>query len=277
MVVRIGSTGFGGSLDAPFARCALRALEPEFEHPSDSSLIDRYQTASEDGALGAADVPGAIDPWMRAAMFDLAMWAEAIAEGLGLGPGVSGGSPRSLGDLSNLGWSSGARTAWDRRPGFSAFPSTSNAAPNGAITFTSGMTIDSDGARSSYGDRTHQSQTALQWHVPGTGTVNAAADKIPYISLSMSWRGRVQPGDLAKVSYQGRSVYAIVGDFGPTRGEASMATAAALGIDPNPRNGGTRSGVTYSVLPKSGAEIRARPTSFAEIQAIGARLFVPAA
>ncbi|MGO4422787.1 glycoside hydrolase family 75 protein, partial [Streptomyces sp. MCAF7] len=47
--------------------------------------------------------------------------------------------------------------------------------------------------------------------------------------------------------------YAVVGDTGPTKiiGEASYATANALGIDPDPENGGTDSGVTYILFKNS--------------------------
>ncbi len=42
----------------------------------------------------------------------------------------------------------------------------------------------------------------------------------------------------------------MVGDTGPDEiiGEASYATAKALGIDPDPETGGTDSGVTYIVF-----------------------------
>jgi hypothetical protein len=44
--------------------------------------------------------------------------------------------------------------------------------------------------------------------------------------------------------------YAVVGDVGPGHiiGEASYATAKALGIRPDPRGGGAPSGVTYIVF-----------------------------
>ncbi len=45
-------------------------------------------------------------------------------------------------------------------------------------------------------------------------------------------------------------VYAVFADEGPNDiiGEASYATAQALGINPDPANGGTDSGVTYIVF-----------------------------
>ncbi|MFD8417738.1 glycoside hydrolase family 75 protein, partial [Streptomyces sp. NPDC059668] len=53
--------------------------------------------------------------------------------------------------------------------------------------------------------------------------------------------------------YQDRVQYAVVGDTGPRRiiGEASYATAKALGIRADPRDGGTPSGVTYIAFKNS--------------------------
>jgi hypothetical protein len=61
----------------------------------------------------------------------------------------------------------------------------------------------------------------------------------------------IQPGSVAAVIFKDRVVYAVFADEGPEDiiGEASFATAKALGIDPDPSNGGTDSGVTYIVFP----------------------------
>jgi hypothetical protein len=63
----------------------------------------------------------------------------------------------------------------------------------------------------------------------------------------------IQMGDVAAIIYNGKVSYAVLADTGPTNiiGEASYATAKALGINPDPKNGGTDSGVTYIVFPKS--------------------------
>jgi hypothetical protein len=63
--------------------------------------------------------------------------------------------------------------------------------------------------------------------------------------------GPVVMGCLARVSYKGKTVDAIVGDIGPKKhiGEASIACAKALGINPNPKKGGTSSGVQYEFFP----------------------------
>lgn len=60
---------------------------------------------------------------------------------------------------------------------------------------------------------------------------------------------------MAAVIHDGKVRYAVVGDTGPTGiiGEASYAAAVALGIDPDPRTGGTASGVTYILFKNSEA------------------------
>ena len=51
--------------------------------------------------------------------------------------------------------------------------------------------------------------------------------------------------------FNNKVVYAVFADEGPNSiiGEASYATAKALGINPDPSNGGVDSGVTYIVFP----------------------------
>ncbi|WP_190059605.1 glycoside hydrolase family 75 protein, partial [Streptomyces echinoruber] len=86
-----------------------------------------------------------------------------------------------------------------------------------------------------------------------------AAERLPYIVVpapSRIWNHRadgVRGGSVAAVVYRGRVRYAVVGDTGPRDlvGEASYATARALGIPPNPRHGGADSGVTYIVFKNS--------------------------
>ena len=57
--------------------------------------------------------------------------------------------------------------------------------------------------------------------------------------------------------YNGQIEYAVVGDTGPSEiiGEASYRAAADLGINPDPSNGGTDTGVTYIVFTGSGTKI----------------------
>ncbi|MDH6612079.1 hypothetical protein M2164_007714 [Streptomyces sp. SAI-208] len=83
-----------------------------------------------------------------------------------------------------------------------------------------------------------------------------SAERLPYIVVpapSRIWDYRahgVRGGAVAAVVFGGRVQYAVVGDVGPGNiiGEASYATAKALGIRPDPRGGGTPSGVTYVVF-----------------------------
>ncbi|MFI8093243.1 glycoside hydrolase family 75 protein [Streptomyces sp. NPDC086080] len=84
-------------------------------------------------------------------------------------------------------------------------------------------------------------------------------EKLPYVVVpapSAVWNYRshgVRGGSVAAVVYRDRVRYAVVGDTGPADliGEASYAAAESLGIDPDPRAGGTSSGVTYIVFKDS--------------------------
>ena len=85
------------------------------------------------------------------------------------------------------------------------------------------------------------------------------AETLPYVvvpAASRIWNHRdhdVRGGAVAAVIYKDRVQYAVVGDTGPhdVIGEASYATAKALGIRPDPRGGGTPAGVTYLVFKGS--------------------------
>lgn len=86
-----------------------------------------------------------------------------------------------------------------------------------------------------------------------------SSEKLPYVVVpapSDLWDYRddgVRGGSVAAVVYRDKVSYAVVGDTGPTDiiGEASHAAATSLGIDPDPRSGGTPSGVTYIVFKDS--------------------------
>ncbi|MFI9344802.1 glycoside hydrolase family 75 protein [Streptomyces sp. NPDC052773] len=87
------------------------------------------------------------------------------------------------------------------------------------------------------------------------------AERLPFIvvpAASAIWNHRdddVRGGSVAAVVHRDRVQYAVVGDVGPGHviGEASYATAERLGINPDPRRGGTDSGVTYIVFKGSQA------------------------
>ena len=64
-------------------------------------------------------------------------------------------------------------------------------------------------------------------------------------------RAGIRPGSVGAIIYRNRMVYAVFADEGPNNiiGEASVATANALGINSDPKTGGADSGVTYIVFP----------------------------
>ncbi|MEV5431619.1 glycoside hydrolase family 75 protein [Streptomyces sp. NPDC052701] len=104
-----------------------------------------------------------------------------------------------------------------------------------------------------------------------------SAESLPFVVVPAPgpvWDYRahgLRGGSVAAVVYQDRVQYAVVGDTGPQDviGEASYATAEALGIPPDPQGGGTPSGVTYIVFKDS----RVTPIEdHAEAVATGERL-----
>ncbi len=128
---------------------------------------------------------------------------------------------------------------------------------NGAIYWHSGMSIDCDGQPGSLCNQTtdpyFQSQTA--WNQSDGQPLKAEA--LPYVVIplpSVVWNyadSGIKGGNLVAMVYQDKYVFGVVGDLGPSQrvGEASYAAAKALGINPNPKTGGTGSGVTYVVFP----------------------------
>ncbi|WP_413116546.1 glycoside hydrolase family 75 protein [Streptomyces sp. CY1] len=130
---------------------------------------------------------------------------------------------------------------------------------NGAVFWKADMDIDCDGQVTSRcnedTDPWFQDDTAFH-QSDGKPLV---ADKLPYVvvpSPSSTWdytKSGIKGGGVVAVIYNNKVEYAVVGDTGPTKiiGEASYATANALGIDPNPETGGAESGVTYIVFKNS--------------------------
>jgi hypothetical protein len=118
------------------------------------------------------------------------------------------------------------------------------------------MDIDCDGINTSHcnhnTDPWYQGQTSFET----SKGKSFQADKthyyvIPLPSSRFSYKSAgIKPGTVAAVIYNNKVVYAVFADEGPNDiiGEASYATASALGINPNPKNGGTDSGVTYIVF-----------------------------
>ncbi|WP_105970148.1 glycoside hydrolase family 75 protein [Streptomyces geranii] len=130
---------------------------------------------------------------------------------------------------------------------------------NGAVFWKADMDIDCDGQRTSKcnenTDPWYQDDTAFHQ----SNGKPLKADSLPYVvvpSSSSIWNysgAGIKGGGVVAVIYNNKVQYAVVGDTGPTKiiGEASYATAQALGIDPDPETGGTDSGVTYILFKNS--------------------------
>jgi hypothetical protein len=130
---------------------------------------------------------------------------------------------------------------------------------NGAVFWKADMDIDCDGQRT-----TNCNESADPWYQDDTAFHQSngqplKADSLPYIvvpSSSSIWKYSsygIKGGGVVAVIYNNKVEYAVVGDTGPTNiiGEASYATAKALGIDPDPATGGADSGVTYILFKNS--------------------------
>ncbi|MEU5609699.1 glycoside hydrolase family 75 protein [Streptomyces sparsogenes] len=130
---------------------------------------------------------------------------------------------------------------------------------NGAVFWKADMDIDCDGQVTSRcnGDTDPWFQDDTAFHQSDGKPL--IADKLPYVvvpSASSTWnysQAGIKGGGVVAVIYNNKVEYAVVGDTGPTKiiGEASYATANALGIDPDPETGGADSGVTYILFKNS--------------------------
>ncbi|MER7182859.1 glycoside hydrolase family 75 protein [Streptomyces hyaluromycini] len=130
---------------------------------------------------------------------------------------------------------------------------------NGAVFWKADMDIDCDGQRT-----TNCNENRDPWYQDDTAFHQSdgqplKAESLPYIvvpSSSSIWNysgAGIKGGGVVAVIYNNKVEYAVVGDTGPTNiiGEASYATANALGIDPDPATGGADSGVTYILFKNS--------------------------
>ncbi|MFF3849948.1 glycoside hydrolase family 75 protein [Streptomyces sp. NPDC002328] len=156
---------------------------------------------------------------------------------------------------------------------------------DGAVFWKADMDIDCDGRPgircNSATDPSFLPTTAYQ---QSDGRY-LSAETLPFIVVPAAgavWDYRahgVSGGSVAAVVHQDRVQYAVVGDVGPsnTIGEASYATAEALGISPDPRTGGVASGVTYIVFKDSRATPIESHASAVEVGERLARAFVEGA
>ncbi|MEU3979120.1 glycoside hydrolase family 75 protein [Streptomyces sp. NPDC026672] len=130
---------------------------------------------------------------------------------------------------------------------------------NGAVFWKADMDIDCDGQRTA-----NCSESTDPWYQDDTAFHQSdgrplKADTLPYVvvpSSSSIWNysgAGIKGGGVVAVIYNNKVEYAVVGDTGPNQiiGEASYATANALGIDPDPETGGAESGVTYILFKNS--------------------------
>ncbi|CAL9598341.1 hypothetical protein SUDANB6_05400 [Streptomyces sp. enrichment culture] len=131
-----------------------------------------------------------------------------------------------------------------------------------AVFWKADMDIDCDGRPGPRCNRrTDPSYAAATAYTRSDGRP-LDAERLPYVVVPAAgriWDHRaygVHGGSVAAVVHGDRVRYAVVGDTGPRDiiGEASYAAAEALGIDPDPRAGGTPSGVTYIVFRGSRVE-----------------------
>jgi len=122
---------------------------------------------------------------------------------------------------------------------------------SGAIWWTADLDVDCDGGKAAActSDPYYQSETAA---VDSLGNA-LDASTLPYVVVPLPSNGfdykvaGLKLGSVVGVIYQGKIMYGIIGDLGPTGviGEASYAMAQKLGINPSPISGGVDSGVTY--------------------------------
>jgi hypothetical protein len=125
-----------------------------------------------------------------------------------------------------------------------------------AYHWTSDMDIDCDGLSTTHcnssTDPWYQAQTSFETSTGRYFTSDVTHYfVIPLPSSRFSYSGAgIRPGNVGAVIYNNKLVYAVFADEGPSNiiGEASYATAQALGIDPNPATGGTDGPVTFIVF-----------------------------
>jgi hypothetical protein len=126
-----------------------------------------------------------------------------------------------------------------------------------AFFWKSDLDIDCDGVRTSKcnedTDPWYQDQTSFETSKGRPFQADSTRYfVIPLPSSRFDYTASgIKPGSVAAVIYNNKVVYAVFADEGPNNiiGEASYATAKALGINADPENGGVDSGVTFIVFP----------------------------
>ncbi|MEU6572478.1 glycoside hydrolase family 75 protein [Streptomyces sp. NPDC046805] len=130
---------------------------------------------------------------------------------------------------------------------------------NGAVFWKADMDIDCDGQSTTHcnADNSPWFQGDTAFHQSNGEPLRS--DALPYVVVpgpSSIWNYAdygIKGGGVAAVIHGGKVEYAVVGDTGPANiiGEASYATARALGVNSDPATGGIPSGVTYILFKNS--------------------------
>ncbi|MEU5166749.1 glycoside hydrolase family 75 protein [Streptomyces mutomycini] len=151
-----------------------------------------------------------------------------------------------------------------------------------AVFWEADMDIDCDGQVSTVcntrTDPSFQPQTAFQ----GSDGKYLDSAEVPYVVVpgpGPLWNyttAGIKGGGVAAVIHDGKVRYAVVGDTGPTGviGEGSYGLARSLGIDPDPKTGGTASGVTYILFRHSKASPIESPAAAVSAGEVLARKFI---
>ena len=136
-----------------------------------------------------------------------------------------------------------------------------------AVVWTADMDIDSDGRNTPLCNKTRD-----PWHQDelSCGT-DIAADETPYFVIPIGKPANYQKrdikiGQVGAIIYSNQVAYAVFLDECGDRtliGEASIATANILGVDSDPKTGGTEAPVTYIVFTGDRGRIK-DPKDFAD-------------
>lgn len=173
---------------------------------------------------------------------------------------------------------------WKNRSKDAARPIVETFDSGNFVRITADADTDADGAPDARQiDPTGNPETSLGQDNGWKGdTPYVNARTIPYFVLPSNWKSvtgvACKLGDIARLNWNGRSVYAIYADNGTDDliGEASIAAVQALGHDPWNESGtrivtGIPFGVVYEIMP--GSTNLKVTTSEPSIQAYGAEVF----
>lgn len=178
-------------------------------------------------------------------------------------------------------------TTLDPAPGPKTFKG-----PGAPVVYRAPMKIDSDGAGGAWkkdvwqkgekgraGSQRGKPTTSLSGRDANGNVAYLNASKIPFIVLPRNRKFEkehgIKLGDyVAIVRDDGRIAFAVFGDRGPSKSEASIRAARNLGFDANVNSGGSAGEkVTYIVFPGSS---KGFPKSEADIYAEAQRLYLAA-